>query len=277
MSKIFLAAFLSFNVFAQSATSLENTSETNLSGFSLEKVAPDRISYFGDMAGPSLETSANAADGETGEIVENSLSLWNQVSFQWKINDNYRFTVNPRWIQNFNPGPDDRNFEYDSPVVGIAGTYYQNGDFSFGGAINTITPMTRDRGHQEIDLLYNPGGFQWVNYKIDDRWTAGLWLWGRFYVYEGEAPLTEELADYLWAPIATYAVNDSVSVSTFYQYTGERFLNGDAVNHKDDSLNVMFSAKVGNVTIQPILRAFRATSFNLADANLNMWISAQLF
>ena len=94
--KFIMLSLLSLSAFASIGTTA--TSVTNISQDFFKKIAPNKISYFSAFSGPSLsqESQANA----NGEFVDGGINTWTQVSFGWKINDNFRFVVNPRFSIN---------------------------------------------------------------------------------------------------------------------------------------------------------------------------------
>ena len=87
---------LTTTAFAQS-TMTNNTTQTDLSTYPiLNKIKPDGISHFSTFAGPSFDGNSNPRNFD-GTIDSDGTSSWHQISFQYKINKNTRFVINPRF------------------------------------------------------------------------------------------------------------------------------------------------------------------------------------
>ena len=243
----------------------------------LEAIKPDQLSYFSIFTGPSIGNGKDPVN-EFGEIEEGGVSTWNQLSFGWEINKNLRFVANPRFVINHN-APDERpnNFQLDDPVIGVAGEWYRRGDFSFGGGINSIMPFARTSDTREDGLLFNPGGFNSVNYQINPALSVGSWIVGRLLVFEGSNADQEDRATFWMSPLVNYAFNDNIGSTVFYRLNGSAD-NSDISFLQDESLTLLLSYRVSDLLrVEPMLTTFRNTNFDLSDANFTMWLSGRLF
>ena len=80
-------------------------------------------------------------------------------------------------------------------------------------------------------------------------------------------------------PFVTYSLNDKLSFSTFYAQNAT--IERDAKEttwDQDQNLNFLTAYKLTkNLTIQPIITLYRETNFDLAQGNLNFWISGRFY
>lgn len=251
-----------------------NTSQTNMGSSVFKKLAPSRVTYFSEFFGPSLGNGDRV--DEKGNVDEGSINTWNQVSFGWDINENLRFVVNPRFSVNHN-SPDGESFEFVNPVFGIGGTWYQNGKLVVGGGLNTIIPQLRTQATKDDGILFNPGGFQFVNYQIDEKFSVGSWIWGRAMFYDGTENNENRLSFFV-APLATYSFNDKVSVSTYYWIDGGQSKTESLRFSNTDKVGFMGSFTINKLlTVQPIISFFQRNGADLSKANLNVWFSGRFF
>ena len=96
----FIVIFGSYN--AQSQTN-QITSSENEPASLIERALPDNSSYFSWLSGPNLGGISNQLD-ENGQVKENSLATWSQVSLLWKTSkDDYQIVMNNPFIINHNP------------------------------------------------------------------------------------------------------------------------------------------------------------------------------
>lgn len=257
----------------------QSTSQADLSvGQSLlQKARPDAITYWSEYAGPALGRGGERASAE-GEDALNSMELWNQISVRWKISDKYTFVANPRFIWNLDRASGADEYVFDDPVVGVIGEWYRNGRFSFGGAIDSITPLARTNGTIEDGLLFNPGGFNSVNYILDENWSVGSWIFGRYNIYRDAIAETQEQFAFWVAPAIHYTATDNLNFRLFYR------LNYTADNEsrlkldEDESLNLMVGITLNQyLTLEPIISMYRASDYSIENANFGMWLSGRLF
>jgi hypothetical protein len=247
------------------------TTTGNIGQSALDLIKPDSISHFSIINGPSLngDGSVNNADGSKDF---DGASSWHQVSLRYQLTDKTRFVVNPRFT--YSRLPDNTaNGKLDNPVLGITTTWYQNGKFSFTGGLNTVFAVL-DEGDRENGLEWNPGGFQTMNYQINNRLSAGTWLWGRYRYFRNNAEKTR--APLFVSPYVSYSVTDKLGAMAFYQVNGS-MPEADQLSWDDDEhLNFSVSYRINKTwSVQPIVTVFRGTDFDIAKGNLNMWISGR--
>ncbi len=245
--------------------------------FQMANLLPDGVSYFSIFSGPSVGDFSDPVN-ENGEVKQDSINTWNQVSFQWRLSKETSFVFNPRFVINNNASSDEEMFEYVSPVMGFNTTWYKNGKFRFSGSLNTITPLSRQESHMEEGLIFNPGGFNQISYELNNKVNLSMWLWGRAQIYNKATTDKSDRFSYFYAPKVTYSFSDSNQLSTFYQINGQ--LDNDYENEtfKDDSFNIMYSYTINKyLTVEPIITMYRETSFDISKSNINVWLSGRLF
>lgn len=270
--KILILSLISFSAFANTSI---NTTTTKTSSSFLKKLIPTRVGYFSDFAGPSLG-SGDRAEAD-GTINEGGINTWNQVSVGWKINDNLRVVANPRFGINHN-AEEGKEFEFLDPVVGIAGTWYKNGNLTFGGGINTITPLARTQSTIDKGRIFNPGGFQSLNYKINESFSVGSWGAARLNFYDGSEADDATTLSFFVAPLATYSLNDKVSFSAYYWINGDQTKKRTFKLDNTDSLGLMSSISINKlISVSPIVSFYQRNGADLNKANLNVWFSGRFF
>jgi hypothetical protein len=237
---------------------------------------PDRVSHFSTFNGPSLNGNGNPNTFD-GQEDSGGQSSWHQVSMQYEMDNGYRFVFNPRFVMEYGPEQEGEDrYKLDNPVFGITGLWYKNGNFTFSGGLNTVAYVF-DEGDREDGLLFNPGGFQSLNYKVNNQVDVGSWVWARFRYFQNNSERSR--LPMFVAPYASYTVNDKLSFTGFYQYNG--IISNDVERVEidpDDTLNFLTSYTINKyITIQPIVTLYRETEMNIADGNLNVWISGRFY
>lgn len=271
--KILLVTILSFA--AMASTSINTMKTENKDSF-LREIAPDRVSYFSIFSGPSLGAGGRIDDD--GKVDEGSVNTWNQISFGWQLTEKTRFVFNPRFSIN-HAEEQGNQFEMENPVMGIATTYYSNDRFVFGGGINTIIPPMRKDSTKEDGVLFNPGGFQFADYKVTNNFSVGAWLWARAYIYDGTANKDDEprLA-FFTSPLIRYSFSDNLSTTLYYQIDGEQSKSNPLAMKDSEHFGLIASYSINKMlTIEPMITIFRKNGADLKKANFNMWISGRLF
>lgn len=261
---------------AQSSTNAINTtkyeSKTNRI---LEAITPDRVSHFSIVNGPGLNFDGNPNNFDGTEDTGGQ-SSWHQVSLGYNLNDTTRFVFNPRFTGSYGPSePGEERYKLSDPVFGITTTWYKKGNFTFSGGLNTVayvfTESNRERG-----LVANPGGFQSANFKLNNNWDAGLWIWARYNVYT--KPNNKAKTPYFVDPYVSYTANDKLSFIAYYDYQGAIESFDEVSVDTNDSFNFLTAIKVAkNLTIQPIITLYRATDMDIASGNLNFWVSGRFY
>ncbi len=238
---------------------------------SYEQLAPERINFFSILTGPKIKNLENLDQSEG-----DSLNQWNQVSFQWKMTKDTYFVANPRFVMTYNP-EDNRSFDWDNPVFGVVTKWYESGNFRFAGGVNSIIPLLRTESTKEDGLIFNPGGFNDLNYRISYNWEIGTWLWARLLFYNRSTNNENNRVSYFAAPRIKYTFSDNFNTMIFYQINGVANSNYKFIIENEDSLNLMLSYQINSrLTLEPILTLLEEDNFNTKSMQLNLWISMRI-
>ena len=275
MSKriLMLMVALSTQSFAQVNSSMLST-DLDTSRM-LERIKPDVVSHFSMISGPGLTGDIGNNFDETGTASQDGdITGWHQLSFQYKLSEKTRFVINPRFGIDYNnrtindgqPAAEGLN-----PVFGLVSTWYQNGNFSISGGLNTILANV-ERGTIEDGLIANPGGFETVNYQVNNRFSVGSWVLGR-YLFATNPDKDDARFPVAAQPYVKYVFTDNFFVQPNFEYYGN-VEKPDAISWDlDDRFNMQFSYTINSMlTVQPIITVYRAQDYNLAKGNLNFWV-----
>lgn len=255
--------------------------ETDISpgAWSFNELNPDRFNYFSEFVGPSIGNSDPI--NEFGGIEEGGVSTWTQISLGWELNRKIRFVANPRFVINHNnDDPTTEDTAWDDPVFGIAGEWFSEGNLSFGGGINTIVPVFRTKGTIKDGVVFNPGGFNSINYVVNSKVSVGSWMFARVFIYDHpvEVEDEEERVSFFVAPTFTYTYSDNFKSILFYQYNGKGYDDTDVSIARDDTLSLLLSYTFSQeFVLEPIFSVFRANDYDFSEANLTVWLSGRLF
>lgn len=246
----------------------KNTSvfeSSQLSKFA-KKVLPKRVSYFSAVDGPRL----------TGK---SSASSFNQIALRWDTpSADHEFVVNNQFLANHTPSDGDKRYILIDPWFGVRGQWFKFGNLSAFGTMDTLTPLTRLKDTREQGILFNPGGFNIINYQVNDDFSFGGYLIFRTYIYGRKTTLEDKRSNFLVAPSANYNVNSWFTTSVFYQFNGETDQNYKTSIFEDDSLNFMQTFKINKfLTFEPRLTFFRESNFNIDKGSFNIWLSGMVF
>ncbi len=237
----------------------------------LDTITPDRVTYFTQFVGPSVQLNGNPYKS-TG--VENSKGIWtwNQVSLGYQITEKTRFVFNPRFNLYFHN--ETKDFELSEPVVGISRTWFKSGKFSVSGGLNTMFVPVRD-STKDKKLIVNPGGFQVISYQHNEKLSYGSWLWFRMNYYSDNKGRTN--FPVMVAPNINYQITDTVSTGAIFMINGSlddtRFTNDE-----DENLNLYIQKKFHRtLTARLLLTSFEATDFDIEKSNINLELSGRFF
>jgi hypothetical protein len=228
-SLIIASALLAATAFGASTTSLNptNTTSTSLGDKFWKNIKKNSsFSHFSLFSGPGLTNISTETIDSDGNKDGGQINSWHQVSYRYKINDNFKFVLNPRFNVEYGRDPEgankegeklDSNYQILNPVVGIAGTWYQNGNLKISGGLNTmfVNVDNTDGGAIDDRLVANPGGFQTINYKVNSKLDVGTWVWFRKFFFEKNVN-NEENFKSTTSPYINYTVNDKVAFQAWY-------------------------------------------------------------
>lgn len=273
-----LPLVLAFSTASIKAEILSNqkTSTSTKKSFWTKFKEKTSVSHFSIFTGPALNNLGENTVDEEGQV-NGKVNSWHQVSFRYQINKRFRFVINPRFSVEYSKeqGDDTDNFELLNPVVGITGTWYKNGNFSFAGGLNTML-INHEEGSQKDGLIANPGGFQTINYKVSNTVDVGSWFWFRFYAFENNNINNEELFRSNIAPFVSYKLNDKISFQawydTFVEHDEDEALNNIHMKEDNDIGFGMYYSISKNLTIFPHIKVNPDQNYDTDSATLNAWM-----
>jgi hypothetical protein len=259
---------------ASSRIGVENSSLKTINTFWMKLREKSSFSHFSIFEGPAVDDISENVSDEDGER-DGKINSWHQISYRYKLSDRFNFVINPRFAITYaSDKEDDSNqFELLNPVIGIAGTWYKNGRFTFSGGLNTML-VNVEEGTREDGLLANPGGFQTLNFAANESFDVGSWLWFRFYVYDDS--IEEEKFQSTISPYVTYKYSDNLSFQIWY----DTFVSDDETDsaaqvflEEDTDIGIGFYYSISKkLTIFPHLKTNPDQNYALNSTSINAWL-----
>ncbi len=259
---------------ASSRIGVENSSLKSINTFWMKLREKSSFSHFSIFEGPAVDDISENVSGDDGER-DGKINSWHQVSYRYKLNDRFNFVINPRFAITYaqDDQSDDNQFEFLNPVFGVAGTWYSNGRFTASGALNTILANVED-GTREDGLLLNPGGFQTLNFALNEEFDLGSWVWFRFYVYD--SAIEREKFESTISPYIIYKYSDKLNFQIWY----DTFVEDDESNRasqvfmrEDTDVGIGFYYNFSReLTIFPHLKTNPDQNYALNSTSINAWI-----
>jgi hypothetical protein len=283
---IFLAA-LSFTSYSFAQT----TSQINLNQNTLRRVQENiGMNYFSFWEGPSLE------DGQTGknEInrpLDSGLSLFNLVSFTYRLNEKYNFDLQNRleWIHT-----QQAQWRFQGLRVGISGKLLEGKNWKLNGAFNTDVPEVNGRDARARTVLFNPGLFAGLTWNFAPKWSMYTILSPRIFFYRddqavekewllsGRDPGEKPRAIFQASPTLNYAVTDKFGIRSGLDLQFRQFVESEPGYFKrwpsSWSVGPTYSfAKSLNVYTFVQTWPFDGEKMTMKTASVGMWLSGVLF
>lgn len=175
---------------------------------STEKVAtkPSSIglSYFTFFDGPALFGDPGVTPNWLGKPLDDGLSLFNLISFQWRFSERWALDLQTRTQVLLNNGTGTevfRQFRWQSPRIGISGKLASGEDWSLSGAINSdfpyFLPSPFGGGFTSVQrtVIFNPGMFAAFSWKPKgSRWSLFSLITPRFFFYADRSAAEPQFA-----------------------------------------------------------------------------------
>lgn len=207
-----------------------------------------QIRWFSEVIGPNLANTDGAWAypdvNKNGNYTPGSdpVSSWNQISFRWKISENYYAIINPRFsthlastkrIRKANEGKgkdeDEEWFRWENWLVGVQGTAWKSDTSGWsvfvrpGYRLPTNKAFRNAGWRGEFELFYS------VDWAGASPWGYGLWHQIRHYVPSYKDPLRLDFSDgdganglvrhrHYIAPYLTYKFTDTVKLEIYYEH-----------------------------------------------------------
>jgi hypothetical protein len=150
------------------------------------------------------------------------------LSYQYEINRDTQFIINPRFEIYFNQREgESRNVEGLNPVFGIAQRYKFSDKLTLSAQYLTNL-VNVEKGTRESGQILNPGGFNTLNYKVSSAVSVGTSLWYNFYFYENNNDQLRYSAAI--SPYVVYSFNDKVAARFFVDQSYDHDSSSDLGN-----------------------------------------------
>lgn len=285
MKKYLLPLLMVGTAYAQTSAPT-STTEVDLSLWDRVK---DKIfvNYFIEFYGPSV---ANPTDTRridaNGDYRDGSpMNSWNQIGLNYRINESVLFIINPRFEQYYGRRTDGdgnvlSNTQGLNPVIGVNIRHKFTDNLMISANINTNLANVQ-KGTQDEGLLFNPGGFHTILYKLNDKFSLGQWISHRINFYDNEES-NDNLPRHSWwlAPFLEYSLNDTTFLRGFisqaYVHNAERSL-GDVISD-GTTLGLGFDTGVNeHFGIFPFIAMDWTDEMNTRSASIGAWIYGRVF
>jgi hypothetical protein len=220
--------FLSFESFAQS-TSTITLPESSALKFS-ERIGINYMSFFD---GPGIMgNDQSVTPNALGKPSEDGLVLMNNMSFKYKLKQDFAIDFQVRFhyvMNNGNDVEDFKAFRWQSPRIGISTTFLKTENSKLTGALNTDLPYSFPEpvggGYiaEKRTTLATPGLFAKYSYApVTSRWSVFSLVQPRFYIYKDRHVAEPQLSRSGYAPELKNEFTMSLSPSVNYAFT-DRF------------------------------------------------------
>lgn len=236
------------------------------------------FNHFSIFTGPGLQTGGSNQIGNNGQVVDEPIKQWFQLTLGKKINNNITFAVNPRFTLKYGPTQRNEQTEIDDPVTGLIFNYKLSKNISYFGIVNTITGKVSTSA-REKNLIANPGDFHEVTYTFSSKFDVALRTFFRMNFYSRN----ENQPGYGgWiGPKTEYYFNDKTSMR-FWMEQGfnQAGTNNNFFSTQNDGQKLYFSLhqKIHKALgILPYVAFNTSESYSTNNAFIGAWMYGALF
>jgi len=292
VSIIFL--LICMNVFAQSSASAPgNFSTSNFGSKTWEMIRSKlQVKYFSETMGPSItkggdrqvewDKKKNYTQGQ------DPISVFNQVSINWAINDKWTYVFQPRFtyrIGDTNGYADNQDrgpFQMEDTRTAVQGVYWSNADESMTLFVRAGARLPTDQNGQNANTYLQPDVSNFFDWTINKKWAVFVWQSFRTYLYHSSS--TQERWRFYNAPGFTYTINDKWQFVAFYENeishnipkSGVRKLNYAVSNYEDIYFGPQYVVSK-TLTLYPFLRPSQLNKPGLDTTAAGLWVMAKVF
>jgi len=287
-------ALTTLNAFSQSAASVaQNTSSTNLGSKTWELIkSKTKVRYFSETMGPSITKGGDRQvewDEKKNYVKgQDPIGTFNQISLNWKLNDNWDYVVQPRFTYRFgdtegyDKGQDKGPFQLEDTRTAIQGVYWSSSDQSMTLFLRAGVRLPTDRNNQIAQVAYQPDIANFFDWTINKNWAVFFWQSFRSYVYHSSS--SQERWRLYSAPGFTYSFNDKWQFVAFYENeishnipkAGSKKWNYAVSNYEDIYMGPQYV--VGpSLTLYPFLRPSQLDRPSLETTAVGLWVMAKAF
>lgn len=285
---------MSLSAFSQSTFGLpSNTTLGNLGSRAWESINTNlKIRYFSETMGPSI---SKGGDRQVEFDAKNNysqgqdpVSVFNQVSFNWKLNKNWEYLVQPRFTyrlgdtEGYAANQDKGPFQMEDTRTAIQGMYWSNADQSMSLVVRAGVRLPTDRNSQNANLYLQPDVANFFDWTINKNWSVFVWQTFRTYLYHSSS--TQERWRFYNAPGFTYAFSDKWQFVAFYENeishnipkAGKRKLNYAVSTYEDIYLGPQYAVNP-KLTLYPFLRPSQLKKPSIETTAVGLWVMAKAF
>ncbi|MBL7664914.1 MAG: hypothetical protein JNM93_07250 [Bacteriovoracaceae bacterium] len=277
---ILAMASLSLSALAQSTTNLSSTS-TSSSKWEEFKKDYD-LGYSGFYSGQALsglnESVRNTTDGSDAT---QPLRYDSQLGFDKTIFGDKELAFLIRW-RNEIGGKGTNKTENNSTLkdwrVGIQGTWYENGNFSYWARFYLELPMSDNaKNNGRIGATAVSQDFA---YRLNDKVLIGAWQVTSYNYFNNETAAPGQLRDNLYtytAPYINVAISDLATFKAYYEYEFGEANEGVYRRLQNDFLAGVDLQITKDWSFYPHVFVGLDNKINTDDVGLHFWLSGAFF
>ena len=201
-------------------------------------------------------------DGKAGDPVE----VMNQISVMYPSNLGLDFVVMPQFsVRPLLTTPDKGAFELKDATVGIVGTVYKSGGFSYWARFDNALPLSS--GSRKDGIVLNPGSVNSIAYRFpSSSWELQAVIAPSFAVHDNG-----DLKSFLYAsPRVNYIVDSSWTVFAILEATTETKRAAGLFNFVSagpTNIGAGFKYSFSSVFLQPYLNVYPFAN-KINDSNM---------
>ncbi len=291
---LFTLSLAAMNAYSQTSLQLpSNSSITNLGSRTWELIkSKTKVRYFSETMGPSITKGGDRQiewDDQKKYIPgQDPISTFNQVSVNWKLNDNWDYVVQPRFTYRFGDtsgydvAQDKGPFQMEDTRTAIQGAYWTSKDQSATLFLRAGVRLPTDKNNRNANVAFQPDVSNFFDWTINKKWAVFVWQTFRSYVYHSSSQ--QERWRFYNAPGFTYSFSDKWQFVAFYENevvhnipkAGIRKWNHAVSNYEDIYLGPQFVASP-SLTLYPFLRPSQLDKPSMETTAVGLWVMAKVF
>jgi len=273
--------------------SAANTSAGDLSKSKLRRTLDEhlQVRYFSEFLGPSVtKWDDNQVDvSKNGNYVKNSepIGIFHQFSLRWKVMDDTRVFVEPRFTTHFGsrsdiPSTDDQgNLRTEDFRAGLMSNYWTSDSKEWSTTVRVGNRFPMSRASMNADITAQPEALHITSWQINKDVNVSLWNQIRYYWYE--PGVDKERWRLYTGPSVTYTFNDTYSLFVMYEHENQHNAaeGKRAYLHSTNILQDLYAGVNINLnpslTVYPFIRAAQVSTFDDETLQVGAWIMGSIF
>jgi hypothetical protein len=233
-----------------------------------------KVGFFGWAYGNGLgkwDGRRAKHDGTDGDPVE----VLNQISVMYPSNLGMDFVVMPQFkVRPLLTTPDKGPFEIVDPTIGLVGTVYKAGGFSWWARFDNALPLSA--GSRKDGMILNPGAVNSIAYRFpSSSWELQAVIVPSFAVHDNG-----DLKSFLYtSPRVNYILDDSWTVFGIMETATETKRAAGLFNFTSaspTSLGGGFKYSFSSLYVQPFLNVYPFGRVDGASTYIGMFFGGDL-